>query len=159
MKLRFEDGVLWFGDDGVRCNSDYVDRSVVHSLVCRLWGERVNTEASSLFLPYSLDDEYVSAFEYKRFAQDVCVLRCVELDGAGYDHGEDDPVVVCASANLVVARRERDFCRVEYNAIVGGIDESWRSTSETRCAFAPEFRLDTSADVARAKTIRADREC
>ncbi len=105
----------------MRCNISYVSSATMQALICNVWAHRLAGGCwKAVFLPYSLNDEYVEAFEVHAHGPKVTLI-CTTLDGIGYDHGEDDPVAFMSSAIHVLARREQSFCHTEFSELLAGI--------------------------------------
>lgn len=115
MKLSVSDGLFSFDGDSVRYNELYISKENARTILST-WLRRIaSAEQTGLFyLPFSLDDEYVEAFEAS-VDVDFLVLRVVRLDGIAYIHGEGSFLKHITSDLRLVDRRPEDFlvCKVE----------------------------------------------
>ncbi|MBK8254390.1 MAG: hypothetical protein IPK82_17190 [Polyangiaceae bacterium] len=121
MKLEVEGGRLTLGDARVRYNSAYLSEDDFVRLL-DYWLSRlraVDSTADPEFLPFSIDDEFVEAFEAHSTGLEI-ELRVVKLDNCGYVHGVDplfesmfgeivvvetypEPILTCTIGELIEA--------------------------------------------------------
>lgn len=95
MNAQIDEGQIILGEQTIRYDPYYVDivaeeqasnRSAIMQQVLAQWAEAVaglNQEGQTLFLPYSLDDEWTECFEARLQGHHV-VLWCVQVAFNGY---------------------------------------------------------------------------
>src|SRR5580765_4992459 len=89
MQIQVTDCLLTFDGTSVRYEHRYLPRATLID-VLRDWGPRLNAARAgqTIYLPFSIDDEYIEAFEVETQGEQLS-LRVVKLDGIGYVPGVD----------------------------------------------------------------------
>ena len=84
MQIQITDCLLTFDGISVRYEHEYLPRAVLLD-VLREWCRRLTAARAgqTIYLPFSLDDEFILAFEAELHGEQLS-LRVVKLDGIGY---------------------------------------------------------------------------
>lgn len=122
MKLVVESDRLCFDGDAVRYESRYLAPADFPRIIAE-WVRRLRTEPTeTIQLPFSIDDEYVEAFEVK--GGEAIELRVVRLDNIGYVH-KVDPLIDSLTRQLpIVHRYPQPFLCMNKEELVAALS-SW----------------------------------
>src|SRR5262245_66497626 len=107
MNIQIMDGLLSFETVCVRYDRQLSSVQVKEML--REWLPRlkgVSAEKTAIYLPYSIDEEYIEAFEAVQNGEEIA-LTAVKLDGLGYTTGIDSLVEAIGGKSPVVPRRRK----------------------------------------------------
>jgi hypothetical protein len=104
VQIQVTDCLLTFDAVSVRYEHEYLPRVVLID-VLREWERRLTAAHSgqTIYLPFSLDDEFILAFEAEPQGGQL-LLRVVKLDGIGYVVGRDPPGEAIMRDRRVVER-------------------------------------------------------
>lgn len=109
MILTIDGGILHLNGVAVRYARHYLSEAVLKDVLTewtrRLGGEPVH--GRRVYLPFSIDDEFIEAFEVEGDAE--ISLRVVKLDGKGYVPGVDPLMEAILGDSDVVQRRSEPF--------------------------------------------------
>jgi hypothetical protein len=103
MKISIDAELLNLDDNVVRYDR-YLSTSDVRSML-REWASRLTTLGDGVaYLPYSIDDEFIDAFEVTMDGKDLS-LTVVKLDNLGYLPGVDSFLNEMRSMQPIVVKR------------------------------------------------------